>query len=60
MSRKKAAMPQKGAKEMNLVSSVASYGILLICFVAVAAVGVFVGILMRKRKDSKEMEGKEN
>ena len=45
---------------MDFINAVASYGILLICFVVVAAAAVFAGIFMRKRKDLKETENKEN
>ncbi|MBR4734293.1 MAG: hypothetical protein IK081_16190 [Lachnospiraceae bacterium] len=37
---------------MEFLNALASYGLLLLCFVAVGVVAVFFGIFMRKRKDA--------
>ena len=37
---------------MNFLSALASYGLLIICFVIVCVAAVFFGIFMRKRKDA--------
>lgn len=37
---------------MEFLNALASYGLMLICFVAVSVAAVFVGIIMRKRKDA--------
>ena len=37
---------------MEFLNALASYGFLLLCFVAVGVAAVFFGIFMRKRKDA--------
>ncbi|MBO4750641.1 MAG: hypothetical protein J5546_10010 [Lachnospiraceae bacterium] len=44
---------------MAFLGSVLSYGIVLLCFVAVGVAGFFVGLTMRKRKDAKLEREKE-
>ena len=49
----------KGEK-MSFFGAVITYGLILVCFVAVGALAIFTGIAMRKRKDKKlENENKE-
>ena len=45
---------------MGLVNAIATYGLILLCFVAAAGIAIFLGITLRKRKDAQmEQENKE-
>ncbi|MBP5281759.1 MAG: hypothetical protein J6Z22_04585 [Lachnospiraceae bacterium] len=39
---------------MDFINALASYGLVLLCFVIVGGVGIALGIAMRKRKNLKD------